>query len=299
MSNKRVPWIEDIKGGFFFWVLNPLWGRIWTPIICGDDQVFAVSTLFNPSRRTSGWFGWPYITSVAGSKPPELMKLKRPPTAKVEHGPNIYSMLIIPPLFNLKLQSDNLYWKVFVVVICVCWYQFEMFLSKSNWEASKSGECTHITRPFQRGKQMGHAGQSCLIHLMVVCCAHNNAAKMAFCKLNIQTFGPEQHSSFAPPNFFKVTTLTDLHPTLILLWKNPLTFHHTGCLIGILIIAHYPHITGQYFIPQKYPKHVFSFSLLSGLYYQTVTAVAKIGDSPCQLLCLIFSINNIPIGGHH
>ena len=135
-----------------------------------------------------------------------------------------YSMLIIPPLFKLKLQSDNLYWKVFVVVICVCWYQFEMFLSKSNWEASKSGECTRITRPFQRGKQMGHAGQSCWIHLMVVCCAHNNAAKMAFCKLNIQTFGPEQHSSFAPPNFFKVTTLTDLHPTLILLWKKPSYF---------------------------------------------------------------------------
>ena len=29
--------------------------------------------------------------------------------------------------------------------------------------------------------------------------------------------------------------------------KNPLTFHHTGCLIGILIIANYnPHITGWY-----------------------------------------------------
>ena len=27
--------------------------------------------------------------------------------------------------------------------------------------------------------------------------------------------------------------------------KNPLTFHYTGCLIGILIIVYYnPHITG-------------------------------------------------------
>ena len=209
-------------------------------------------------------------------------------------------MLIIPPLFKLKLQSDNLYWKVFVVVICVCWYQFEMFLSKSNWEASKSGECTRITRPTKR-----KTNATCWTVMLdswwsVVPTTTQQkwpSANWTSKLLDLNNIAPSGHQ-----------ISLKLQPWQIFIQlrycyeKNPLTLHHTGCLVGILIIAYYPHITGQYSIISS-PKNTLDmflfFSLLSCVYYQTVTAVAKIGDSPRQLLCLIFSIDNIPIGGHH
>ena len=42
--------------------------------------------------------------------------------------------------------------------------------------------------------------------------------------------------------------------------KNPLTFHYTGCLIGILIMVYYnPHITGYYNPLRIYPKQLVAF----------------------------------------
>ncbi len=44
--------------------------------------------------------------------------------------------------------------------------------------------------------------------------------------------------------------------------KNPLTFHYTGCLIGILIMVYYnPHITG-YYNPLYTLNNWWLFSLL-------------------------------------
>ena len=63
--------------------------------------------------------------------------------------------------------------------------------------------------------------------------------------------------------------------------KNPLTFHCTGCFIGILMVYYNPHITGQYNPHTNYQQPGF-FSLLK---WQTGGPAKLFGQAPEVLRC--------------